>query len=51
MVRMVGKEGTLGAGGGGNCSIGMDGSRKILGDIHCVEVYITLADFYIGWGV
>ena len=29
MVRVVGKEGALGAGGGGNCSSGMDGSRKI----------------------
>ena len=27
MVRVVGKEGALGAGVGGNCSNGMDGSR------------------------
>ena len=30
MVRVVGKEGALGIGVGGNCSSGMDGSRKIL---------------------
>ena len=30
MVRVVGKEGALGAGGGGNCSSGMDGSKKIM---------------------
>ena len=29
MVRVVGKEGALGAGVGGNCSSGMDGSKKI----------------------
>ena len=30
MVRVVGKEGALGGGGGGvNCSSGMDGSRKV----------------------
>ena len=29
MVRVVGKEEALGAGVGGNCSSGMDGSRKI----------------------
>ena len=31
MVRVVGKEGALGAGGaGGDCSSGMDGSKKIM---------------------
>ena len=30
MVRVVGKEGALGAGGDGNCSSGMDGSKKIM---------------------
>ena len=30
MVRVVGKEGALGAGVGGNCSSGMDGSRKMM---------------------
>ena len=30
MVRVVGKEGALEAGGGGNCSSGMDGSKKIM---------------------
>ena len=29
-MQVVGKEGAMGAGGGGNCSIGMDGSRKIM---------------------
>ena len=29
MVRVVGKEGALGAGVGGNCSSGMDGSETI----------------------
>ena len=29
MVREVGKEGALGAGVGGNCSSGMDGSKTI----------------------
>ena len=29
MVRVVGKEGALGAGVGGNCSSGMDGSKTI----------------------
>ena len=29
MVRVVGKEGALGAGMGGNCRSGMDGSKKI----------------------
>ena len=29
MVRVVEKEGALGAGVGGNCSSGMDGSKKI----------------------
>ena len=29
MVRVVGKEGALGTGVGGNCSSGMDGSKKI----------------------
>ena len=29
MVRVVGKEGALGAGVGGNCSSGMDGSKMI----------------------
>ena len=29
MVRVVGKEGSLGAGVGGNCSSGMDGSKAI----------------------
>ena len=38
-------------GGGVNCSRGMDGSRKIRGDIKCVEVSITLADFDVRWGV
>ena len=28
MVRVVGKEGALGAGVGGNCGSGMDGSKK-----------------------
>ena len=30
MVRVVGKEGALGAGGGGKCSSGMDGSEMIM---------------------
>ena len=30
MVRVVGKEGALGAGGGGICSSGMDDSTKIM---------------------
>ena len=30
MVRVVGREAALGAGGGGNCSSGMDGSKKII---------------------
>ena len=30
MARVVVKEGALGAGGGGNCSNGMDGSKKIM---------------------
>ena len=30
MVRVVGKEGALGAGGGGTCRSGMDGSKKIM---------------------
>ena len=30
MVRVVGKEGALGAGGGENRSSGMDGSKKII---------------------
>ena len=30
MVRVVGKEGALGARGGGDCSSGMDGSKKIM---------------------
>ena len=30
MVRVVGKEGALGAGVGGNCSSGMDGSKTIV---------------------
>ena len=31
MVRVMGKEGALGAGGGGgNCSTGMDGSKTIM---------------------
>ena len=29
-MRVVGKEGALGARGGGNCSSGMDGSKKIM---------------------
>ena len=29
MVRVVGKEGALGAGVGGSCSSGMDGSKTI----------------------
>ena len=29
MVRVVGKEGALGTGVGGNCSSGMDGSETI----------------------
>ena len=31
MVRVVGKEGALGVGVGGNCNSGMDGSKKIVG--------------------
>ena len=43
MVRVMGKEGALGAGGGENCNIGMDGSKKIMRcDIQGVEVFITL---------
>ena len=30
MVRVVGKEGAFGAGVGGNCSSGMDGSKTIM---------------------
>ena len=30
MVRVVGREGALGAGGGEDCSGGIDGSRKIM---------------------
>ena len=30
MVRVVGREGALGARGGENCSSGIDGSRKIM---------------------
>ena len=30
MVRVVGKEGALGAGGCGNCSSGMDGSKTMM---------------------
>ena len=30
MVRVVGKEWALGAGVGGNCSSGMDGSKNIM---------------------
>ena len=41
-MRMVGKEGALGAGGGGNCSSGMDGSRKIMRSYPvCRSVYYS----------
>ena len=42
-----------GAGEGGvNYSSGMDGSRKIMrGGIQCVEMFITLANFDMRWGV
>ena len=54
MVRVVGKEGALGARVGGNCSSGMDGSETITrryGDIQGVEVFTTLAEFDSRWGV
>ena len=51
MVRVVGKEGALGAGGGGNCSSGHDGSRRQCGDMQVVQVFTTLTEFDIRWGV
>ena len=38
MVRVVGKGGALGAGVGGNCSSGMDGSNRQRGGFQVVEV-------------
>ena len=45
MVRVVGKQGALGAGVGGNCRSGMDGSETITrrypgrGDVHYSGVF------------
>ena len=51
MVRVVGKEEALGAGVGGNCSSGTDGSEKITKRYPGSGSFFTLADFDIRWGV
>ena len=50
-MRVVGKEGALGAGVGGNCSSGMDGSGTITRRYAGRGVPITVADFDSRWGV
>ena len=52
MVRVVGKEGALGTGVGGNCSSGMDGSETItneaIGAIRCESTREQLAGPVVG---
>ena len=50
MVRVVGKEGALGAGGGGNCSSGMDGSKNIMIYVHTSLELLNIIAHPLGGG-
>ena len=50
-MRVVGKEGSLRAGGVKIAAVAWTALKRYGGDIQGVEVFITLADFDIRWDV